>query len=81
MHDIWNCSYCMKEFEREYAAQPKAVRLATLSAFITAVAEGLDGKTEAEIAASSDLMRDADWLKKARAALAEAEQENGADHA
>lgn len=71
----------MKEFEREFAAQPKAVRLATLSAFVMAVAESVDGKTEAEIAASSDLARDADWLKRARAALAEAEQDNRADHA
>lgn len=81
MHDIFKCSYCMREFEREFAAQPKAARLATLGAFIASVAEGLDGRTEAEITASSDLTKDADWLKRARAALAEAERDHGADHA
>ena len=81
MHDIFKCSYCTREFERAFAAQPKAMRLATLGAFIAAVAEGLDGKTEAEIAASSDLIKDADWLKRARAAFAQADRAHGADHA
>lgn len=81
MHDIFSCSYCIKEFEKAFAAQPKSVRLSTLNVFITAVAEGIDDKTEAEIAASPNLTRDADWLKRARAALAEAERTEGADHA
>ena len=81
MHDIFKCGYCMREFERALAAQPETTQRSTLRIFIAAVAENVDGKTEAEIAASTDLAKDADWLKRARAALTEAERTEGATHA
>ncbi|MBL8253813.1 MAG: hypothetical protein JNJ76_09450 [Candidatus Competibacter sp.] len=80
MHDIFKCDYCRKALEDSLAEQPKADIAAILRAFATAAAESLDAKTEAEIVASPDLRRDAEWLLDARAALAE-EEPRGTDDA
>lgn len=58
------------ELERAFLDERNADQVAEiLKVFVSEVSSAVEGKTAAEIAADPTLERDANWLKKARAAL------------